>query len=161
MRKVISECNAYMLRTLSYWCYRWLIDHGADFSARNGSGRTALHTAAEGGHTAILRSLINLQEEQRRLEGTRTGAIQRVNGGVNLRDNDGCTPLHLAARANRPEALRLLVELGADMSAKDNSGRTPLNEASLWGGSEAERVLLDLGGGLTRKERRKYQLDMF
>jgi hypothetical protein len=39
------------------------------------------------------------------------------------------TPLHLAVLKNRPEMVKLLLELGADAGAKDSRGYTPLNFA--------------------------------
>ena len=40
------------------------------------------------------------------------------------------TPLHFAVGKNRPEMVRLLLDLGADPIVKDGRGRTPLNCAS-------------------------------
>ena len=37
------------------------------------------------------------------------------------------TPLHLAVLKNRPDIVRLLIELGADPRARDSRGYTPLN----------------------------------
>jgi Ankyrin repeats (many copies) len=37
------------------------------------------------------------------------------------------TPLHLAVLKNRPQMIKLLLELGADASAKDSRGYTPLS----------------------------------
>jgi len=39
------------------------------------------------------------------------------------------TPLHLAVLKNRPEVVKLLLELGADPAAKDHRGSSPLNHA--------------------------------
>jgi uncharacterized glyoxalase superfamily protein PhnB len=40
------------------------------------------------------------------------------------------TPLHLAVLKNRPQMVKLLLELGADASAKDSRGYTPLSLAT-------------------------------
>jgi ankyrin repeat protein len=39
------------------------------------------------------------------------------------------TPLHFAVLKNRPDMVRLLLELGADPRARDSRGYTPLNFA--------------------------------
>ena len=46
---------------------------------------------------------------------------------VNAKDEDGWTPLMLAAAHNsNPEVLKVLIEAGADVNAKDTDGLTPL-----------------------------------
>jgi ankyrin repeat protein len=40
---------------------------------------------------------------------------------VNVRDDNGATPLHLAARQGRPECLQVLLENGAIVSALTGS----------------------------------------
>ena len=44
-------------------------------------------------------------------------------------EHDG-SPLHHAAAMNRPDMVRLLIDLGADVSAADNTGGTPLTTAA-------------------------------
>lgn len=44
---------------------------------------------------------------------------------VNIRDNNGWTPLHYAEFYGQPEAAHLLIENGADTEAKNNNGDTP------------------------------------
>ena len=48
---------------------------------------------------------------------------------MNAKDNEGETPLHLAARKGFTAAVDLLVTKGADINAKDNHKRTPLKRA--------------------------------
>jgi hypothetical protein len=43
-----------------------------------------------------------------------------------LANEDGWTPLHLAARAGAAEKVKLLLEAGADAVAKTKQGHTPL-----------------------------------
>jgi len=45
---------------------------------------------------------------------------------LDLRDGEGLTPIHYAARKNRAEVINLLVERGMDPNARDDAGRTAL-----------------------------------
>lgn len=56
------------------------------------------------------------------------------------------TPLHWAARNNRPEIVRWLVSsMGASLEAQDIDGSRPLHVAAMRGSAEAASVLLELG----------------
>lgn len=44
---------------------------------------------------------------------------------VHARRSDGATPLHLAARFGQQDAVKALLERGADPAATDGNGRTP------------------------------------
>ena len=48
---------------------------------------------------------------------------------VDVKDIDGCTPLHLAATNNALEIVKYLIESGAQYDVKNNEGKTPLNVA--------------------------------
>jgi len=63
----------------------------------------------------------------------------------NARDEDGWTPLHLAATYDGAEAVAALLAGGADLNARDEDGWTPLHVAALVGGAEAVAALLDEG----------------
>jgi uncharacterized protein len=43
-----------------------------------------------------------------------------------FRDRGHWTPLHFAAQSLHPEAVRLLIDAGADIEARNNFGATPL-----------------------------------
>jgi ankyrin repeat protein len=70
--------------------------------------------------------------------------------GVNVdeRDAHGDAALHWAANNGRVEALRVLVELGADKDAKTARGKTPLHLAAAMGHVEAIKALVQLGAQL-------------
>ncbi len=132
---------------------RALVDAGAEVDETNEHGRTALAFAAEGGRLEIARELLS------------RGA------GIEARDRDGKTAAMLAAEANqvemlralpltaeerqeallaamslpRPplEAVRALLELGADPDLVDDDGMTPLFHAIRDGRNELAQVLLD------------------
>jgi len=82
-----------------------------DLDAADGTGRTALMYAVEGGHDEIVGMLLA------------AGAI------VDRQNQSGETALHLAARHGRTAAARLLLQAGADLGLRDAEGRTPLYRA--------------------------------
>lgn len=56
--------------------------------------------------------------------------LEQSGASVNETDKNGVTPLHRAVRFRSPEAVALLLEFGADLSATDKkSGSTPLHRA--------------------------------
>ena len=60
------------------------------------------------------------------------------------REFNGTTPLHWACFYNKPEAVKLLVERGADVEAiHGNGGHTPLHYACSEGSVECVQLLLD------------------
>jgi len=64
---------------------------------------------------------------------------------VNLRDEDGCTPLHFAADRGSKEMVALLIAHGADINAADDDGATALHYAALCENEEMCSELLSLG----------------
>lgn len=61
-------------------------------------------------------------------------------------EGQGLTALHIAARYNRPECIKVLLESGADVNAADNFGFRPIHDAALHGYSDCMEVLLHNGG---------------
>ncbi len=86
-----------------------LIEKGADVNARNNEGRTPLHYAVWHDNKTELVSLL----------------IEK-GADLNARHEVGMTPLHEAVWFNSPNAVRLLLQKGANPFIKDNHGRTPL-----------------------------------
>ena len=120
-----------------------LIRHGADVHKTTGEydRRTALHFAAIGGCTRILRFLIR----EKNLE-------------VNARDWKQQTPLHYAATQGHEAAIRILLEHGAEIDAQDEDGWTPLHRLIAKGRSGSDdwcypalRALLDLGADVEKR----------
>ncbi|KAK4196139.1 ankyrin repeat-containing domain protein [Triangularia verruculosa] len=91
-----------------------LLDLGANASLKTAGGRTALHFAVMGDIAAplILRLIASGCE-------------------VDAQDSDGETPLIRAARANKPNTINTLLDLGANASLKTAKGRTALHFTAL------------------------------
>ena len=63
----------------------------------------------------------------------------------NARNEDGDTPLHIAAWNGQTEAIAALLDAGADPNARNEDGDTPLHIAAWNGQTEAIAALLDAG----------------
>ena len=63
-------------------------------------------------------------------------------GALNLPDDAGLTPLHLAASHCRTNVVALLLEKGADFERKAKGGVTPLHLAAQEGCADAVNLLL-------------------
>ena len=83
-----------------------LLAHGADVTAQDADGDTALHGAGQTGNVEIVRMLLD--------KGANPNAKNKVGG----------TPLMWAAVYGNAEAARLLLNRGADPSLKDVDGVT-------------------------------------
>jgi ankyrin repeat protein len=70
-------------------------------------------------------------------------SIQAVFSGraINAKDTLGNTALHYAARMGRPEAVQLLLDLGADKDTRNISAERPADIAMRWNNHENARVL--------------------
>ena len=76
-------------------------------------------------------------------------AFLKLGINVNLRDEDGSTPLMYAAHYGSPDMVRALIDAGADLNAKNKNGETALTIAlkysvSTWG-QEVVQVLKQRG----------------
>ncbi len=113
---------------------RFLIDHGADVNATNNAGATALMRAA--GDTAKIKLLVS-------------------NGAdVNARSALGNGPLILAARANpSADAVRLLLEHGANVNATNNFCANAIMTAAASGDLETVKLLLKYGADVNSHSR--------
>ena len=95
-----------------------LLETETDLTLTNECGETALHFAADRGHSAIV------------------GLLLEQGGRVNAASQDGCTPLHYACLNGNIEVVRMLMSAGANPTLEDQEGSTPLDLCD--GASRAE-----------------------
>jgi len=150
----------------------FLISKGAKVDEKDDIGRTPLYLAAKSGHEEIVEMLIcngadvniqatrsaryplfwpivngnkeivrvlldaganvNVQDRSRRTPidwAARQNRKQIVRLLVNAKDPNGWTPLHWAAYHERKAMVQLLISHGARIDVKDNQGQTPLDIA--------------------------------
>ncbi|KAM7263630.1 hypothetical protein ACFE04_001313 [Oxalis oulophora] len=67
----------------------------------------------------------------------------------NESDNDGRTPLHIAASKGNENCVLLLLDFGANPNSRDSDGSVPLWEAIINGHDHVVRLLKDNGASLT------------
>ena len=72
---------------------------------------------------------------------------------VTMRSPAGSTPLHVAALRGDRNAVRLLLDAGADSNAVGEGGCTPLHEALKHPHLQVARMLVAAGGQLDAKNR--------
>ena len=70
---------------------------------------------------------------------------------VNAMDNDGWTPLILAARYKTLEMVKYLVDNGVNVNATKNDGWTPLMFAAKYGTFEMVNYLVEYGADVNAK----------
>lgn len=67
---------------------------------------------------------------------------------INVRDDEGMTPLHLAAKNGYEDVAKIFIDKGADVNATDNQKQTPLHSAAENGQAEMCEMLLNNGAEL-------------
>eukprot|EP00035_Acanthoeca_spectabilis_P010374 m.184004 g.184004 ORF g.184004 m.184004 type:complete len:389 (-) comp15004_c0_seq1:106-1272(-) len=87
----------------------------------------------------------------------RGAAYEQARRLVRTADFAGLTALHHAARLNRPDMIKLLVEYGADVSVQTNAGLTPLHCAAENNAAEAALVLVQNGANPLARETLTWQ----
>ena len=110
----------------------FLLGAGARIDAADGTGLTALMSAAFMGHSDILATLL-----------AQGASIEQV-------DQSGYTALMYACNAGHTAAVQVLLAAGANPHAADNQRSTPLMFAAQHGHDEIVSVLLQHGADPTR-----------
>ncbi len=103
------------------------LEHGADASARNNKGHTALYLITGSGRTDLIKMLLKRGVD------------------INVTTANGVTPLMRAARHGSNEDVRTLLAAGADVRRRDKYGHTALATASMEGCAAIVLTLLEAG----------------
>ncbi|KAF6169170.1 hypothetical protein GIB67_013600 [Kingdonia uniflora] len=126
------------------YCVQKLIQAGANILMFDSlHGKTCLHHAAYYGHSDCLQAILSAAQSS---PVANSWGFVRF---VNVRDGNGATPLHLAARQRRPDCVHMLLDNGALACASTGgygfSGSTPLHLAARSGSLDCIRELLAWG----------------
>ncbi len=138
-----------------------LLSAKADPNVKNGQGWLAVQLAAQADHPDTVRRLVVGKSQVPDVftaatvgDAARLGELLKGKGElVKERNQPGYTPLHVAAREGHEAAMRVLLDVGADVNAVDElakdrpaaDGWTPLHLAVLAGKAKAAKLLLDKG----------------
>jgi hypothetical protein len=132
---------------------RTLLKAGADVRARNLRGQEPLHYAADG--------IPGGRHWDPRAQAATVKALLAAGGDASAADGGGITPLHRAVRARCAEAVRVLVDGGADPKQKTVRGSTAIKMSkrgsgrSGSGSAEAKEQQEEIVELLAPKRRRK------
>lgn len=75
-----------------------------------------------------------------------------TNRNLNLRLDDGQTPLHLSAISGHSAIAKYLLENGTSTESQDSTGSTPLHEAIRYGHIDIAKMILDAGANINAKD---------
>ncbi|KAK1312590.1 hypothetical protein QJS10_CPA07g01168 [Acorus calamus] len=134
-----------------------LLEMGADCEIPTVRGQTPLDVARDKGHREIVEML---GRGEMMLTAARRGDVKLLEsllrrggggGGTNGRDQYGMTALHTAAIKGHRDAVRTLIDYGADLHARDREGHTPLHLAVEGGSADAVEALVDKGADVNAR----------
>jgi ankyrin repeat protein len=115
-----------------------LLGNGHNSDVKDTYGRTPLWLAAESGHEAVVKLLLEKGAELEAKDyGDRTSLWREAKDYGDqtslwreAKDYGGRTPLWLVAEHGHTAVVKLLLEKGAELEAKDHGRRTPLSRAA-------------------------------
>ncbi|KAF4943466.1 hypothetical protein FSARC_14911 [Fusarium sarcochroum] len=152
-----------------------LLDVGAVVNTADNRGRTPLFHAAENCDEATVRSLVskgaNIERADKYERTPLSHAIRNSTPSGSMRvllelllshtiidkpDFRGWTPLMHAAKSSNLDAMRLLIDRGADINQVDNDGYTPLMRAAFGDFTAGTKLLVEQGADINQVDNDGY-----
>ncbi|XP_069074036.1 ankyrin repeat domain-containing protein 35 isoform X3 [Pleurodeles waltl] len=146
-------------------CLNALLSQGVEINAKNDQGCTALHLAASGCHPDCVKLLLQHGANEESIDfHSRTALHCAASSGcvssvlllcdqdeisLDAVEDDGRTPLMIAAQRNHPTICSLLLERGALVNIIDKEKKTALILASEKGNIQAAETILAHGADVT------------
>ncbi len=133
---------------------------GAEVNTQNSSGYTALHVAAAVGYIQLFfgPTINNLPYDSNDAMRSPCATADKYfeiasllisNGAdINIQEDGGLTPLHIAAAIGDINIVTLLLNNGADINLQDNDGETALHAAVLFKSIETASLLISRGADI-------------
>tara|TARA_B100001248_G_scaffold262669_1_gene260660 strand:- start:62012 stop:63190 length:1179 start_codon:yes stop_codon:yes gene_type:complete len=171
-----DESNQTLLHMAAYSCYvelvQFLLEQGANVNAENKWGVRPLTYAAqhydeegealvdcllaaganpnakEKDGTALMHTILT----DEKLTKSFLNFLVSKGFDLEIRDNDGWTPLHYAVNSGSRGYVKVLLSAGACIDAHDNEGRTPLHYAASNGVLDIAKLLRKRGASLEAKD---------
>lgn len=127
-------------------CVEWLLEKGASLSlSENVIESNALYAAATSGNPACVKLLCDRLAPEERADVLDSALFEAIDhdqhanlavlwvygANIEVMDENGRTPLIMAAALGSPNCIKMLVELGAKRKTRDHDGRNALS----WAGS--------------------------
>uniref|UniRef100_UPI0037E827F7 ankyrin repeat domain-containing protein 50 n=1 Tax=Semicossyphus pulcher TaxID=241346 RepID=UPI0037E827F7 len=120
-----------------------LLTNGSNLLDNDVHGQTPLTLASRQGHVRVLSVILEWAKSQE--PETAVRMMEHV-------DNEGWTALRSAAWGGHSEAVKLLLDAGADVDGCDSEGRTALRAAAWGGHEEIVLTLLDYGAQVDKAD---------